>query len=70
MPRTQGWAQHVTEAASVIRAEDQALDDARYPYTPRLDPLRGILGKLDPPEPEPERAGAVAARLGHRQRYQ
>ena len=31
----------------------QTLDYARYPLAPRLDPLKSILAKLDPPTPKP-----------------
>jgi hypothetical protein len=31
-----------------------ALDYARYPLAPRLDPLNSILAKLDPSKPRPE----------------
>jgi hypothetical protein len=30
-----------------------ALDYARYPFAPRLDPLKSVLAKLDPPKPRP-----------------
>jgi hypothetical protein len=39
------------EAAALARYLRQALDHARYPYAPRLDPLKAILAKLDPPPP-------------------
>jgi len=32
----------------------RTLDEARFPYSPRLDPLKAILAKLDPPKPRPE----------------
>ena len=33
----------------------QTIDDARYPFAPRLDPLKAILEKLEPPALRPER---------------
>jgi hypothetical protein len=32
----------------------KTLDEDRFPFAPRLDPLKAILGKLDPPVPRPE----------------
>jgi hypothetical protein len=37
------WAAHLRHA----------LDDP-FPYAPRLDPLKAILAKLEPPQPRPE----------------
>jgi hypothetical protein len=37
------------EAAALTKHLRQALDDARYPLAPRLDPLKAILAKLEPP---------------------
>jgi hypothetical protein len=31
-----------------------ALECDPFPHSPRLDPLRAILAKLDPPAPQPE----------------
>ena len=42
------------EAAALAKHLRQAIDDARYPLAPRLDPLKAILAKLDPPKPRPE----------------
>lgn len=52
---------HLTdeEAHALTMHLRQALDNARYPFAPRLDPLKAILAKLDPPEPLP------AAATGH-----
>ena len=37
---------------------------APFPHAPRLDPLKAILAKLEPPKPQPEPlpSGAAAAR--------
>ena len=42
------------EAAALVRHLRQALDYHRYPLAPRLDPLKSILDKLEPPKPRPE----------------
>jgi hypothetical protein len=42
------------EAAALARHLRHAIDDARFPYAPRLDPLKAILAKLDPRAPQPE----------------
>jgi hypothetical protein len=31
-----------------------AIEDSRYPLSPRLAPIRAILAKIDPPKPQPE----------------
>jgi hypothetical protein len=41
------------EAAALVRHLRQTLDYARYPFAPRLDPLKAILAKIDPPPPKP-----------------
>jgi hypothetical protein len=43
------------EAAALAKHLRQALDEARFPFAPRLDPLKAILAKLEPPAPQPER---------------
>ena len=42
------------EAAALAKHLRQAIDDARYPLAPRLDPLKAILAKVEPPAPKPE----------------
>ena len=37
------------------------LDDDPYPHAPRLDPLKAILAKLEPPAPTAGTAGPAAA---------
>jgi hypothetical protein len=32
----------------------RTIEENRFPLSPRLDPLRAILDKLDPPKPRPE----------------
>lgn len=46
------------EKQALIELLQRTLDDARFPYTPRLAPLKSILAKLVPPAPRPPpRAG-------------
>ena len=42
------------EAAALTKHLRQAIDDARYPLAPRLNPLKAILAKLEPPKPHYE----------------
>jgi hypothetical protein len=37
------------EATALIRHLREALYYARYPFAPRLDPLKAILARLEPP---------------------
>jgi len=41
------------EARALAKHLRQALDHDPYPLAPRLDPLKAILDKLDPPVPRP-----------------
>jgi hypothetical protein len=43
------------EAAALMRCLRRAIDDDPYFLAPRLDPLKAILAKLEPPKPQPER---------------
>ena len=42
------------EKVSLVRLLRHAIDDDPFPHAPRLDPLKAILAKLDPPAPQPE----------------
>ena len=42
------------ERQLLIRLVWRALDDDRYPMAPRLDPLKAIPAKLEPPPPPPQ----------------
>jgi hypothetical protein len=42
------------ERAALIGLLRRAIDQARYPFSRRYDPLKAILAKLDPPAPKPE----------------
>ena len=55
------------EAGALAKHLRETLDYARYPLAPRLDPLKAILAKLEPPASQPEplptlRAGLVPSR--------
>jgi hypothetical protein len=52
------------EAAALTRHLREALDYARYPLAPRLDPLKAILAKLEPPKPQPERLPPLKPGMG------
>jgi hypothetical protein len=54
------------ERAALIALLRQALEYARYPLAPRLDPLKAILAKLDPPPPRPELPPPLPAGAGPR----
>jgi hypothetical protein len=42
------------EAAALTKHLRRAIDEARYPLAPRLDPLKAILARLEPPKPRPQ----------------
>ena len=42
------------ETAALIAHLRHALEYDPYPYAPRLDPLKAILAKIEPPMPQPE----------------
>jgi hypothetical protein len=42
------------EKRALIALLKRTLEYARFPLAPRLDPLKAILAKLDPPTPQPE----------------
>jgi hypothetical protein len=52
------------EAAALTKHLRQALDYARCRLAPRLDPLKSVLAKLEPPKPQPERFAAAETRHG------
>jgi hypothetical protein len=62
------------EAVALAKHLRQAIDYARYPYAPRLDPLKAILAKLEPPSSRPEpppplrASGAPSVIRGRRRR--
>jgi hypothetical protein len=42
------------EERALVQLLRRAMDEERYFLSPRLDPLKAILAKLDPPAPKPE----------------
>jgi len=42
------------EAGALFAHSEHAIDYDPFPYAPRLDPLKAILAKLEPPVPQPE----------------
>jgi hypothetical protein len=52
------------ETAALTKHLRQAIDYARYPLVPRLDPLKSVLAKLDPPKPRPEPLPPLKAGMG------
>lgn len=42
------------EAGALAKHLRRTLDDDPFPLAPRLDPLKAILAKLEPPVPQPE----------------
>jgi hypothetical protein len=52
------------EARALARHLQQAIDYDPFPFAPRLDPLKAILAKLEPPAPRPERWGPRVGRGG------
>ena len=42
------------EKLALVAHLRHALEYAPFPYAPRLDPLKPILAKLEPPAPQPE----------------
>ena len=43
-----------TSRKALIALLRQAIDYARFPLAPRLDPPKSVLAKLDPPKPQYE----------------
>lgn len=50
------------EATALAKHLGDAIDYARYPFAPRLDPLKAILAKLEPLPPRQAGAGSALAR--------
>ena len=42
------------EKLALVSHLRHALEYDPFPYSPRLDPLKAILAKLEPPAPQPE----------------
>lgn len=54
------------EKRALIALLRRTLDYARFPLAPRLDPLKAILAKLEPPAPQPEPRPPLPAYAGPR----
>jgi hypothetical protein len=52
------------DVTALVHHLRQALDDDPYPLAPRLDPLKAILAKLEPPAPQPERLPPLKPGMG------
>ena len=52
------------ERAALVKHLRQTLDYARFPLAPRLDPLKSILAKLDPPKPQYQPAPPLKPGMG------
>jgi hypothetical protein len=52
------------EKAALVAHLRHALEYDPYPYAPRLDPLKAILAKLEPPAPKPEPLPPVRPGMG------
>jgi hypothetical protein len=60
------------KALALAQLLRRTIDDDRYPMSPRLAPLKAILGKLDPPKSRlanpPPLKGRMAPSAGRRRR--
>jgi hypothetical protein len=52
------------EARALVQLLRRTLDFDPYPQAPRLDPLKAILAKLDPPAPRPEPLPPLKSGMG------
>jgi len=43
------------EVAALVRLLKHTIEGDRYPLSPRLDPLKAILAKIEPPKPREPR---------------
>jgi hypothetical protein len=49
------------EKLALVAHLRDALEYDPFPYAPRLDPLKAILAKLEPPQPPPEQLPPLKA---------
>ena len=49
------------EKLALVAHLRHALEYDPFPYAPRLDPLKAILAKLEPPQPQPEPLPSIKA---------
>jgi hypothetical protein len=52
------------ERAALIGLLRRALDEARYPYSRRYNPIKAILAKLEPPATKPEPLPPLRSGMG------
>jgi hypothetical protein len=56
------------ETRALVQLLRRTIDFDPYPYAPRLDPLKAILAKLEPPQPQPEPLPPIRSGLTPRRR--
>ena len=54
------------EARALAAHLRHALEYDPFPFAPRLDPLKAILAKLEPPQPQPEPLPPLKPGMGPR----
>jgi hypothetical protein len=54
------------EKAALVAHLRHALEYDPFPFAPRIDPLKAILAKLDPPTPQPEPLPPLKPGMGPR----
>ena len=54
------------EKLALVAHLRHALEYDPYPFAPRLDPLKTILAKLEPPKPQPEPLPPLEPGMGPR----
>jgi hypothetical protein len=54
------------EKLALVAHLRHALEYDPFPYAPRLDPLKAILAKLEPPAPQPEPLPPLKPGMGPR----
>jgi hypothetical protein len=53
------------EKSALLALLKRAINDDRYPLSPRIGVLRGILAKLQPPQPAPATAAVLRTATRH-----
>jgi hypothetical protein len=61
---TETLALTAAEKLALIQLLRDVIDYDRFPLAPRLDPLKAILAKLEPPVPKPERPPPLRPGMG------
>ena len=54
------------EREALIGLLRRAIDEARYPYSRRYNPIKAILAKLSPPKPQPDPLPPLKPGIGPR----